>query len=480
MSNEAFYDVVNVGSARLADDGECIRDAFIKINNNSSTIFNTVLDYDTNIQFGGWKVVVGIDNSIVISNSINVSNSVGVNIANMVAATNDLDLNFTVENSLDLNIANNIDVSINGGGITLVSDASNNVVLTANSFTSSNVIYAPSLTNTTNSNNITFNSNDIDITNTTGDINISSSTNNVNITGDLVVNTNMFDINVTTGDISIQNGAITIDNLQEVNINNAVTIDASQNVNINNAITVDASQNVEINNALNVDIDNNINIGINNSIAIDNSQNITFAPSTTIDFTNISTMNLDINLVNQIDVDIDNIVNNQVLLWNSTTSKFEESNINIDIVTINNSIVPTQGSTYDLGSAENRFRDLYLSGSSINLGGGVISYTSNDFGESLLLNGKAIHVAGDTVDGDFVGSLFADDSSIAFNAQTGTFYGKLDGDVNGSIYADDSTLLVDAVSGTIPGYVKIADLKTALQDGAGDYAAFKAWVLANL
>jgi hypothetical protein len=36
------------------------------------------------------------------------------------------------------------------------------------------------------------------------------------------------------------------------------------------------------------------------------------------------------------------------------------------------------------------------------------------------------------------------------------------------------------VSGNIPGYVKIADLKTALQDGAGDYAAFKAWVLANL
>lgn len=53
-------------------------------------------------------------------------------------------------------------------------------------------------------------------------------------------------------------------------------------------------------------------------------------------------------------------------------------------------------------------------------------------------------------------------------------------DVRGSVFADDSTLLVDAVSGEIPGYVKIADLKTALQDGVGDYAAFKAWVLANL
>ena len=51
--------------------------------------------------------------------------------------------------------------------------------------------------------------------------------------------------------------------------------------------------------------------------------------------------------------------------------------------------------------------------------------------------------------------------------------------------ADDGTVTVNVggnltVSGEIPGYVKIADLKTALQDGAGDHAAFKAWVLANL
>lgn len=59
--------------------------------------------------------------------------------------------------------------------------------------------------------------------------------------------------------------------------------------------------------------------------------------------------------------------------------------------------------------------------------------------------------------------------------QTGSAF-----DVKGSVFADDSTVLVDAVNGEIPGYVKIADLKTALQDGAGDYAAFKAWVLANL
>ena len=64
---------------------------------------------------------------------------------------------------------------------------------------------------------------------------------------------------------------------------------------------------------------------------------------------------------------------------------------------------------------------------------------------------------------------------------TGTLsVSHLTGDVTGSVFADDSSILVDAVNGEIPGYVKIADLKTALQDGAGDYAAFKAWVLANL
>jgi hypothetical protein len=94
--------------------------------------------------------------------------------------------------------------------------------------------------------------------------------------------------------------------------------------------------------------------------------------------------------------------------------------------------------------------------------------------------------------GSLKGSVFADDSTLIIDGSTGAITGDLTGnvtgnttgyhtgDVTGSVFADDSTVLVDAVNGNIPGYVKIADLKTALQDGAGDYAAFKAWVLANL
>ena len=56
--------------------------------------------------------------------------------------------------------------------------------------------------------------------------------------------------------------------------------------------------------------------------------------------------------------------------------------------------------------------------------------------------------------------------------------GGLTADLTGSVFADDSTLLVDAVNGVIPGYISIAELQTALQDGAGDFAAFKSYILA--
>lgn len=102
------------------------------------------------------------------------------------------------------------------------------------------------------------------------------------------------------------------------------------------------------------------------------------------------------------------------------------ASVNLD-GTIRGHVTPLQSGFWDLGSSSNLFRNVYISGT---------------------LNGNTagIHT----------------------------------GDSKGSVFADDSTLLVDGVNGEIPGYIKIADLKTALQDGAGDYAAFKAWVLANL
>ena len=415
MSNSDFYDIVNVGSSRLATDGECIRDAFVKINNNSSTVFNTVLDYDTNVLFGGWKLVVGVDNSIVVSNSINVSNSLNVNIATMVANTNNVDLDFNIENNLNL--------SINNSGITMITDASNNVVLTANSFTSTGPVYTTSITNTANTNNITFNSNDIDISNTFGDININAVTNDINFTGDIVMNTNMFDINVTTGDISIQNGAITIDNSQE------------------------------------------INIGINNNLVIDNSNNITFAPTTNIDFSNVVDIDLDFNFINQIDVNFETITNNQVLIYNSTSGNFEAGTVD----------VPSR-----LSDLDDVFSDPGPSGD-----GEILIYNLNNNqyeNKKPWLNNFAMTNRDiiPTVN-HYLNEIQQDAGYNVGSSEfrySNMFANMFHGDLSGSVFADDSTLLVDGANGTIPSVDQLlADIKNAAATSA-TYAEFQAAIAA--
>ena len=305
------FKLINVGSGRLAEDGECIRDAFVKVNDNFQSLF-AVSGLEQLV------VTVDVNNNLVVTNQISIVNDVDVSVMQITEISNDVNIN--VENNLEIDIANNLDLTINNNGITLITDNSNNVVLTSNSFTSNGPIYTTSITNTANTNNITFNANDIDITNTSGDINIDASTNNVNFTGDIVLNTNMFEVNVTTGDVNIQTGAITIDNSQEVNINNALIIDASNNVNINNALTIDAS--------------NNIDIGINNTINIDASQNITFAPSTNIDFSNV--VNINGLAIGDIEGTVDTLQelsdtnifgpgHGEFLMWDSTEQKWQPS-----------------------------------------------------------------------------------------------------------------------------------------------------------
>ena len=49
------------------------------------------------------------------------------------------------------------------------------------------------------------------------------------------------------------------------------------------------------------------------------------------------------------------------------------------ITTVSNHILPAVDVTYDLGSSTNRFRDLYLSGSTLSLGGGTISFDGTSF-----------------------------------------------------------------------------------------------------
>jgi len=57
-----------------------------------------------------------------------------------------------------------------------------------------------------------------------------------------------------------------------------------------------------------------------------------------------------------------------------------EGNLNIaGLTTVSNHIIPSTNVSYDLGSSTNRFRDLYLSGGTIDLAGGTISYDGTSF-----------------------------------------------------------------------------------------------------
>lgn len=80
--------------------------------------------------------------------------------------------------------------------------------------------------------------------------------------------------------------------------------------------------------------------------------------------------------------------NDSTLLLNAVTGA-----VNLN-GTVKGHIIPFTNITYDLGSASNRFRDLYLSGSSINLGNATITAT-----------GSAVNLpAGSTVNGVLIGS----------------------------------------------------------------------------
>lgn len=110
--------------------------------------------------------------------------------------------------------------------------------------------------------------------------------------------------------------------------------------------------------------------------------------------------------------------------------------------TIKGHIVPDQDEVYDLGSASNKFRDLYLSGSSIKLGASTITAV-----------GPVVNLpVGSTVNG----------SPILTGPDAGN---KLVGDLQGSVFGDDSTIIIDGVDNIIRIATIIAPTATL---GIGD------------
>lgn len=193
--------------------------------------------------------------------------------------------------------------------------------------------------------------------------------------------------------------------------------------------------------------------------------------------------------------------------------------INLD-GTVKGHITPAVNSTYDLGTDSFKFRDLYLSGSSIHLGTAVITapgtwvdlpagslvggipisassngdgvvpgsnYNINIIGDdsTMILNSSlrslVANVTGNTTGfhsgnvtgnllgnvtgnstgyhtGDVKGSVFGDDSSLIVDAIGGNLYGALTGNVRGSVIGAGAETLVDAVSNTIFARVEAPSL----------------------
>lgn len=100
--------------------------------------------------------------------------------------------------------------------------------------------------------------------------------------------------------------------------------------------------------------------------------------------------------------------------------------------TVKGNIIPDANEAYDIGSPSAKFKDLYLSGSSLYLGNAQLTATGSAFALP----------AGTTVGGNTI-QTFNDASTLT--------------DIQGSVFGDDSTLLVDAVSSKITGHLENSD-----------------------
>jgi len=113
-------------------------------------------------------------------------------------------------------------------------------------------------------------------------------------------------------------------------------------------------------------------------------------------------------------------------------------------------IIPETNIAYDLGSSTKRFKDIYLSGSSIYLGDAVITSTGTavDLPLGTTVAGQPLGInEGDAYNIVVTGNVIGTDSTVLVNTTNGTFRG----DLTGSVFADDSTILVDGIDGVLRG-----------------------------
>jgi hypothetical protein len=161
------------------------------------------------------------------------------------------------------------------------------------------------------------------------------------------------------------------------------------------------------------------------------------------------------------------VANDSSLLIDGNTGKFNLSG------SVGTDIIPDADIFYDLGSPTFRFRDLYLSGSSIKLGAATITATGTavNLPAGSTIGGSEIGIPG----GDLNVNIVADDSTVIVNTttevvtaqggfvgnvtgntagtHTGAVIGNVTGNVNGIVTGTAGSSLVGNVTGNVNGIV---------------------------
>ena len=152
--------------------------------------------------------------------------------------------------------------------------------------------------------------------------------------------------------------------------------------------------------------------------------------------------------------------------------------------TVKGDIIPDVTEEYDLGRPDKRFKDLYLSGSSLWLGMAQVtaSGTSVDLPAGSTIDGQPlgeIAQPGNALKIDIIG----EDSSLLIDSSNGNIQAgdivasSVTGDFKGSVFGDDSSVVLDVIDKTLTGKIASQDGTVVFDNGAtGTLATFPSTV----
>jgi hypothetical protein len=138
--------------------------------------------------------------------------------------------------------------------------------------------------------------------------------------------------------------------------------------------------------------------------------------------------------------------------------------------TVKGHIIPNANETYDLGSSSYKFRDLYLSGSSIKLGAATITASGSTVNLPAGSTVNGVPIPDFNIGGTLSVNIVGDDSTVMVNTATkaitaaGGFTGNLTGNVTGNVSGNTTGNHIGNVINGSSTIVVNPSLKTAYLD----------------